>query len=162
MERQNICDPTEGSKSIYDSQLVTIDVRQGAKINGSFIGEATSRSSSCAIASDPCSCTSATGTCACASTGCTCTVAPCTFGGAASGSSSSSSSSSSGSSSSSSSSSSSGSSSSSSSSLSISKVCKGTTATPPCECYTTTCVNGVCGAAVTSVNPSSACTTFLG
>nr|CAH0102463.1 unnamed protein product [Daphnia galeata] len=62
-------DPTEGTKSIYDRELVTIEERQGGEINGSFIGEATIRSSSCAIASVPCSCTSATGTCACASTG---------------------------------------------------------------------------------------------
>ncbi|EFX84330.1 hypothetical protein DAPPUDRAFT_239045 [Daphnia pulex] len=147
--------------------LVAVDKRQVKEINGSFIPEATSRSSSCAVASKSCSCASATGKCSCSTTsGCTCTVDPCVLGGTASstGSSSSSGSSSSGSSSSGSSSSgssSSGSSSSSSSGSSTSTSTSGTKTTTTscvnCACTTTVCTNGVCGTPTSFTSTTGAC-----
>ena len=165
-------DPVEKPIFTFASDIDIIDERGVDGMNGPFKGEVTNRNSSCAVASVPCSCVSHTGTCTCTTTDCTCTVAPCTFNGVSSNSnsddlraSSSSGSSSSGGSSSSSSNSSSSSastSSSSSSSLSISTVCTGTTAVPPCVCYVTTCTNGVCAPLTSYTNPSAACTAYLG
>ncbi|XP_046657030.1 cell wall integrity and stress response component 1-like [Daphnia pulicaria] len=164
-------DPIERPIFLFAGDLDTINQRVVDGINGRLTSKITSRNSSCAVASVPCSCASDTGTCICTSTDCTCTVAPCTFNAVISSStsdglrasSSSGSSSTDGSSSSSSGSSSSPSSSSTSSSsdLSISTVCRGTTAVPPCRCYVTTCTNGACEPLSNYVNPSAACTAFL-
>ncbi|EFX84325.1 hypothetical protein DAPPUDRAFT_99759 [Daphnia pulex] len=167
-------DPIERPIFIFAGDLDTINpsTRVVDGINGPLTSKATIRNSSCAVASVPCSCASDTGTCICTSTDCTCTVAPCTFnavissstsdGLRASSSSGSSSSDGSSSSSSGSSSSSSSTSSSSNSSLSISTVCRGTTAVHPCVCYVTTCTNGACSPLSSYTNPSAACTAYLG
>ncbi|XP_046656820.1 uncharacterized protein LOC124349925 isoform X2 [Daphnia pulicaria] len=135
----------------FDDDLVTIDERQSNGFNGSLKGdEAINRNRSCAVASSvPCSCVSETGACTCTNIACACIIAPCTINYFTGGStfnstrasSSSGSSSSDGSSSSGSTSDVSSTSSTSSSSLSVSTVCTGIYADPPCTCYVKTCVN---------------------